>query len=642
MADNKGTDDGGLEGCSDWYFVNEAECSEEDDALEKIFDESDSETNVSDLVDNASVEQGNTLELFQRQEIQTGLEQILQLKRKFVNSPKESDVAALSPQLQKISITPKKVKKVKKTLFQREQRANEAHDVAEELQVEDSILQDSGVHSMVHSTPFALAVRGAEAACEGAGQDSEPANNTDNINDLNEGLAGRDAVKMLMKSMNVRATILAKFKNAFGVSFVDLTRQFKSNKTMSKQWCLAIFGVRHDHIEFAKGLLKDHCDFLYLDSLHACALGLLDLKNQKCRETLFKLLKTTMEIDEIQVLAEPPRTASTVSALFWYKRCADADIAFGSMPTWILNQTSLQHRQGYEKPFNLSEMIQWAFDNDYTEESIIAYEYALMAECEENAKAFLNHPSQAKIVRDVCTMVRHYKRAEMRAMSVSEWIHHRCATVRDKDDDAWKNIANFLRFQGLQMFRFAGALQRFLRGEAKKSCLVFYGPPNTGKSLFAMSFIKFMKGKVITFANHQSQFWLSPLIDARFALLDDATMKCWTYFDVFLRGALDGNPVCLDSKHRAPAQVNFPPMIVTTNVDVQKEDSLKYLFSRLQFFHFPEPLPICATGEPRYQLDERSWQSFFTRFWVTLGLSDQEEEDVGAAKSLRLHTGSNT
>ncbi|AHJ81386.1 putative early E1 protein [Eptesicus serotinus papillomavirus 1] len=642
MADsNEGTDDGGLEGCSGWYIVNEAECSEEDEDLEKLFDGSDSESNVSDLVDNASVEQGNTLELFQRQEIQTGLDQIQHLKRKFVNSPKESDVAALSPQLQKISITPKKVKKAKKNLFQPERITNEADDATEELQV--SSFQDSGLQSMVHSTPFSMVTgRGAEAASIGEDNTLEGNNAGQKLNNLNEGVTGKDAVQLLMKTLNVKATILAKFKAAFGVSFSDLTRSFKSNKTMSKGWCLAIFGVREDHVEFAKGLLREHCEFLYLDSLHACALGLLELKNQKCRETVLKLLKTTMEVEDIQVLAEPPRTSSTVSALFWYRRCTDEDIAYGSLPTWILNQTSLQHRLGFEKPFNLSEMIQWAFDNDLTDEANIAYEYALLAEVEENAKAFLSHPSQAKIVRDVCTMVKHYKRAEMRNMTISEWIHQRCATMRDPDDEAWKNIANFLRFQGLQMFRFIGALQRFLKGEPKKSCLVFYGPPNTGKSLFAMSFIQFMKGKVITFANYNSQFWLSPLIDAKVALLDDATMKCWNYFDVFLRGALDGNTVCLDSKHRAPAQVKFPPMIVTTNVDVQKEDSLKYLYSRLQFFHFPEPLPICATGEPRYQLDEKSWHSFFRRFWVTIGLSDQEEEDVGAAKSLRLHTGSHT
>lgn len=97
--------------------------------------------------------------------------------------------------------------------------------------------------------------------------------------------------------------------------------------------------------------------------------------------------------------------------------------------------------------------------------------------------------------------------------------------------------------------------------------------------------------------------------------------------DIYLRGALDGNIVCVDAKHKAPVQLKFPPIIITTNVNVLGEDSLLYLHSRLQCFHFSEKLPITCTGDPKYRLDNISWQSFFTRFWTYLEFSDQEDED---------------
>lgn len=651
MADkDEGTDDS-LEGCSDWYIVREAECKD-DNSIDRCFEEdTDNESFVSDLVDNAVVEQGNSLEQFQMQEFQTGLEQIQELKRKFVRSPrrlpKSADVCDLSPQLQKVTITPKK-KKVKKLSFEAEDSGvvtNEAENDAQELLQVESILQDSSLSmpvALAQSTPFSLS-RNAE--------DSE-LENIENIppapagqNNLNQGhLIDRDAVRMLMKTLNGRAIILSKFKLSFGVSFIDLTRSFKSDKTMSKDWVVAIFGVSEESCRSAQQLLQAHCDFVYLECGHAnCAAALLELKNQKCRDTLIKLLKTVMTVNELQVLAEPPRTASTVSALFWYKRCTkDEATCFGNVPLWVMRQCSLQHQQGYEKPFCLTEMVQWALDNEYEDESVIAFNYAMEAELRDNARAFLKCTSQPKLVRDCSTMVKLYKRAQMRSMSVSAWIHWKCHAIKNSDENDWRHIANFLRYQGIHLYQFVGCMQNFLKGKPKKSCIVLHGPPNTGKSLFAMSLIKFLQGKVITYANSQSHFWLQPLLDARFALLDDATHKCWSYIDIFLRGALDGNVVCLDSKHRNPAQVKFPPLIITTNVDVEKESSLHYLLSRLKFFNFSEPLPIETTGEPRYELTEKTWRSFFARFWVTLDLSDQEEDDGESPTALRLHTGSNT
>lgn len=225
---------------------------------------------------------------------------------------------------------------------------------------------------------------------------------------------------------------------------------------------------------------------------------------------------------------------------------------------------------------------------------------------------------------------------------MSRWIFTKCMDSTKEVNDDWKHISHFLQYQGIPLYRFVGAMQRFLKCEPKKCCLVFHGPPNTGKSLFAMSLLSFLGGKVISFAISNSQFWLSPLVDAKVGLLDDATYKAWQHIDTFLRGGLDGNTVCIDSKHKAPVQMKFPPMLVTTNVDVKQEQGLKYLHSRLTCFGFSAPLPVSAAGEPRYTLNERTWASFFSRFWGTLALSDQEEEDDGPAVPLRLHTRSDS
>ena len=165
----------------------------------------------------------------------------------------------------------------------------------------------------------------------------------------------------------------------------------------------------------------------------------------------------------------------------------------------------------------------------------------------------------------------------------------------------------------------------FLKSIPKKNCIVFYGPPDTGKSYFCNSLIQFLKGKVICFMNRGSQFWLQPLIDAKIGFLDDCTYQAWSYLDVNMRGALDGNPVCIDSKHKAPQQLKLPPMLITTNVDVQKEDTLLYLKSRLQFFCFPNKLPFNADGTLVYEITNATWKCFFSKLFTQIDLSPKED-----------------
>ena len=181
-------------------------------------------------------------------------------------------------------------------------------------------------------------------------------------------------------------------------------------------------------------------------------------------------------------------------------------------------------------------MVQWAYDNDYTEESTVAYYYACYASENNNAAAFLASNCQVKYVKDCVSMVRMYKRQEMKGMSMSEWIYKCCKDIPEGNE--WKEIVQFLKYQGINFLQFLIAFKQFLKCVPKKMCLVFYGPPDTGKSLFCFKLIHFLKGQVVSYINKSSQFWLMPLQDAKVGLLDDATYNCWLYLDTYLRLSL--------------------------------------------------------------------------------------------------------
>ena len=141
-----------------------------------------------------------------------------------------------------------------------------------------------------------------------------------------------------------------------------------------------------------------------------------------------------------------------------------------------------------------------------------------------------------------------------------------------------------------------------------------------------MSLISTLKGKVLSFANCKSNFWLQPLTETKLALIDDVTFVCWDYIDHYLRNGLDGNYVCFDMKHRAPCQMKFPPLILTSNIDISKEQKYRYLHSRIKCFPFANKFPFDAQNKPQFQLTDQSWKSFFKKLWTQLELSDQEDE----------------
>jgi hypothetical protein len=568
-----------------WYLIDEAECLESLDTMEELFDNSTDGSDISNLIDDVdNCSQGNSLALFNEQLVQDSNNAVAALKRKLVGSPVQT-VAELSPRLEAVSISPQKPQS-KRRLF-----------------------GDSGIVEDEAENTFEQVVDHIELS-------NESADNTEN--------SPVDLTQML-NSSNYKAVLYSKCKEKYGVSFTDLTRQFKSSKTCSNQWVIFVHAIRSELLEASKLLLQQQCEFLQTIIYDFDSIYLTFFKSAKNRETVQKLFCNMLNCTEFQMICNPPRTRSAPVAIFFFQKgFSNVSFKFGDYPEWIKKQTTLSHESAAAaETFELCQMIQWCYDHNYMEESIIAYRYAQEADVDANAAAFLKSNNQAKYVRDACMMVRHYKRQEMRELSMSDWIW-KCSEECAEDSD-WRIIPQFLKYQGVNFVSFLTVLRTFFKGIPKKQCIVFYGPPDTGKSYFCNTLCKFLKGKVISFMNRASHFWLQPLLEAKIGYLDDATFACWSFIDVNMRNALDGNEVCIDSKHKNPQQLKLPPMLVTTNVDVAKEPTLLYLRSRLQIFEFPNKLPFNEDGSLVYEITNATWTCFFRKLATQIDLSPKEE-----------------
>lgn len=568
-----------LDKISDWCLL-EAECVDSVDTLSELF-EGDTASNISNLIEDLDVDEGNSLALYNSQVTDECNRSIAELKRKFIASPVRS-VADLSPSLQAVHISPQR--QSKRRLF-----------------------YDSGI-------------------CDETTNSITQVDNVDNV------ITGKDNQVdefIIMHSSNRRALLLHKFKEKFNVPFTELTRSFKSDKTCTNNWVLAAFGIAEELLEASKTVLQQYCEFLQVIPGDFCALYALEFKNIKNRETVFKLFTSVLNAKEEQFLCDPPKNRSMACALYFYKKAiANIGFKYGAFPQWISTQTVINHQLASAESFKLSEMIQWAYDNDYTDEAAIAYHYALYAEENTNAAAFLQSNQQFKYVRDCCYMVRMYKKQEIRNMTMSAWIFKCCKNYAEGDD--WKIIIKLLRYQGINIISFLIALKQFFKNIPKKSCIVIYGPSDTGKSYFCFTLTKFLQGRVVSFMNKNSQFWLTPLLETKIGFLDDATHACWSFLDTHMRNAFDGNQVSVDVKHKALQQVKLPPMLMTTNVDVPKEPTLMYLSSRLTCFQFANKMPFDDNGDPLFNITNDCWAMFFRKFSTHLDLLEEEADgDTG-------------
>ncbi|AFQ52494.1 putative E1 protein [Canis familiaris papillomavirus 13] len=594
MADTDGGNNSEPDG--GWYVVREAECEESDDEedLEKLFDDS-TDGDLSDLIDDGEVVEADCChaELLNAQLAEDDRCRLSVLKRKYTTpSPKAPDVQDLSPSLQAVSISPRK-KHSKRRLF-----------------------DDSGIDSS-HETSGVVA---------------SPAQVPETQNGCSQGDA-----RGILNGSEQESSVMLQFKSEFGVSYKELCRVYKSNKTCCNDWVIVIFGSKEEILEASKSLLKNHADFFQMQCRESClgwfCLLLIQFKFAKNRDTIRKTLSQLFCVPGNYIYAEPPKVRSVAVALYFYKSVSNREtFKHGDYPEWIDSQLQLSHQVGSET-FELATMIQWAYDHGFQDEATIAYMYAKEADHDPNAAAWLKHNGQAKFVKDAAHMVRLYRRQEMRDMSMSQWLGHRARN--EKQDGDWRDIAKFLKYQGVQFLDFLCILRQLLAGTPKKSCLMIHGPPDTGKSTFAYSLVTFCGGGVVSFVNSRSHFWLSPLVDCKIGLIDDVTHACLQYMDQYMRSSFDGNPVSLDCKHKIPVQTKMPPMLMTSNLDIFDNPLYFYLKSRIRGMYFPRPFPVNADGSPLFSLTPGSWKSFFDKLHVQLGLDPEDFQDGEPTHTLR-------
>ena len=587
MADLKGTDSlNSINSSAEWYVVTEAECVDFN-SLENLFEDSTDGSCISQLIDDADeLDQGNSLALFNQQVTEDCNAAVSNLKRKYLKSP-EQIIEQLSPRLEAVKISGEGKSKRRLNFQDRGIEEDEAASTSQVVAIETSVVEKPN---------------------------------------------GADTTVELLRCSNRRATALAKFKELFAVSYTDLTRLYKSNKTCSQNWVIVVFNVTENVQNSSKISLQQHSEFFLLISVGIYALYLITFKSAKSRETVQKLFCVLLNIEDYQMLCDPPILRSAAVAMYFYKRSmSNVAYKYGEFPSWLANLILLDHRTASADNFDLSKMIQWAFDNDITDDAAVAYNYALAADEDANAAAFLQSNNQAKYVRDCVIMVKHYKKYEMRQMSMSDWIFKCCDECGEQG--TWRTIAQLLKYQNVNFIEFLTVFKPFLHGVPKKQCLVFWGPPDTGKSLFCYSLIQFLKGRVISFMNSRSHFWLSPLTEGKIGLVDDATYQCWLYFDINLRNGLDGNPVSVDSKHKNPTQMRLPPLLVTTNLNVMEDETLVYLRSRLKCIKFPNKLPVTENGDLTFEITNDTWACFFRKFESHLDLRKEDGENGGDARN---------
>lgn len=588
MAENKGTE---------WFLDIEAECDSMD-TLNDLFDES-TDSDVSNLIDNEDqVDNALPLALFNKQNAEECNSAIIELKRKYI-SPDRS-VAELSPRLEAVSISPQRQKQTKRKLF-----------------------DDSGIENDEAESSNALQVETPSPGCHAAAKNG--AEITDNVNILNVN--------------NRKGLMHAKCKELFGVPYTELTRTFKSDKTCCNNWVLFILCVTDSVIEGIKVVLQQHCDFIQVLDINLSVLMLLQFKSAKSRETIHNLFLKNFNIHDNNLMCDPPRVRSAPAAFFFYHKTMNgAYYTFGSTPEWVAKHVLISHTiAATAESFDFSKMVQWAYDNQYYNDHEIAYNYAKEAATDSNAAAFLNCNSQAKYVKECVYMVRLYRKHELKSMSMSQWIYKCCKETEGEAD--WKTIAMLLRYQNVNVISFLTALRTWLQCIPKKQCILIHGVPDTGKSYFCYSLVKFLKGCVVSFMNRSSHFWLQPLQECKVGFIDDGTYAFWEYADVNLRAAFDGNPVSIDIKHKAHSQTRLPPLLITSNINIKAEGALKYLHSRVTSFEFPNKMLLNDDGTPVYQLTDQTWKSFFTRLAQQLGLSFEEEDDTAPESPFVCTTG---
>lgn len=445
----------------------------------------------------------------------------------------------------------------------------------------------------------------------------------------------RDLLKtnceILRQSKDKKVTMLGIFKKYSGFSVMQLLRPFKSDKTQSHDWIVVSPDARIDYWNEFVYRQPEVQTYLYTAvGIHCMYLTFVNSKNRIGVKNF--LQKGGMGPGTVTII-EPPNIRIMMNAVYWMK---SAHHGKGPMPQWVENFFDSAENACQDDKFDMATMVQWALDHKYQDVDSICYQYSLEASKNNaNAKAWLGSTSMYKYACDCAKLARSMTKGRVCFMTMHEFIEFRLNGWDTQGNSL--NILKLLHMQGIMYVEFIDALKNLINKVPKKCCMAILGPPNTGKSMFCMSLIKFLDGRVLSFFAHRSHFWLAPLAETKIALIEDCTWPCWTYVDTYLRGALDGTSITIDQKNRDPRQIECPPILMTSNCNFMSGEGYggddgkryPYLESRIKSFCFSKQIST-KNRNPKIVVNPEDWADFFIKYKEPLGLRYLEEDQLEA------------
>lgn len=206
----------------------------------------------------------------------------------------------------------------------------------------------------------------------------------------------------------------------------------------------------------------------------------------------------------------------------------------------------------------------------------------------ENAKAWIEMLGAYNHAQQCFKMWKASTRGREIQLSLLQFLTQR---IEQFPEGNVSQINALLGYQGINLYCFLATLRKWFAGKIKHSALVFVGPGNSGKSMFAEAFAIFMDGAILSISENNT-FWKQGILGKRMGFIDDVTMAQWRYLDSSERRMLDGGVIAINKKFSDAIEQKMPPLLLTTNYDIREIDSsFDIVTNRLTWISFPKPLP---------------------------------------------------
>lgn len=557
-------------------FIDDCVCS--DDELNELFDKSDTESIISNLIDDTPIEEAETLnyQALLNQQFLVDDELILQQ----YTTPIKSTLKTVTSSLEKLDITPEKV--VKKRRIDFDTDSNTPTRVGSNAETPERVNTPTLIQRQRPTLTVAADIHTEESDISELPDLPRQTIDTASLEFLDEELED----SLALKANNL---LFYKFKADTKVRFHDLVKSMKNEKTQQKNWIVYFFlGAKDSEVLTAvKTLLQQDSTNvaygLYGSGSHLFCLEYID--QQRSVAGIKRILKTA---GVVTALIGVPLIKKSV-VIDWLRT---ETLPLKNVLSFIKQIPLLDGEK--KPPFKFDELVQ--FTALYKIKSLpeLIYRYRLHAKDDINAQQWMECTCALKYAKDALQMVALNEQGELNQLTQTQYINQ---VLLENECGNHMNVSKFLLYQEILDAQFLNALRNWLHHRIKKCTLVFCGTPDSGKTMLGLALNKAVRGNITTWHSNSSNFWLQPLANSRFAMIDDATLQFWTYADTQLRTALDGNEVAIDCKYMPPVVTRFPSLVISTNYDIHEHKSqYEYLFNRCVMFRFHKKLTY-RTGE---------------------------------------------